>query len=253
VRATALEFRFRYAIHLLIYLLGFFAPWNYALHLDPPGPISHVWGMLATNLTQLGVSSIVNPLQLLLGVAIFFALAGATLRTWGGAYLGADIVKSDSMHSAKDALANDGILTDGPFGYLRNPLYVGTFLHTLALVLLMQRSGALFTLVAIGFFQVRLMLGEEAFLSERLGTPYEAYCKLVPRILPALRRKVAAQGVKPRWAQALAGESYFWIVAGSFAIAGWQYNVTTLERCLLVAVGVSMVVRALLPSVKATT
>ncbi len=250
MKATALEFRLRYPQHFLLYLLGFIAPWNYALQLDPPGPISHVWGLLATNLTQLGLSSVTNPFNLLLGIAIFFAVAGAALRTWGGAYLGADVVKSESMHSAKDALANDGILTDGPFGHMRNPLYVGTFLHTLALTLLMPRSGAIFTLVTIGLLQIRLMLAEEAYLTTKLGTPYEAYLKLVPRIFPALRRKVAAQGLTPRWPQAFLGEIYFWGVPVAYAAVGWKYNTQLLIQGVLVSVGLGIVARAVMPSLQ---
>ncbi len=245
MKASAFEFKHRYSIHTLIYLLGFFAPWNYALHLDPPGPISHVWGLLATNLTQLGLSSFTNPFNLLLGIAIFFACAGAALRTWGSAYLGSDIVQSEAMHLA----AGDGILTDGPFGHLRNPLYLGTFLHTLALALLMPRSGAIFAIVLIGLLQVRLMLGEEAYLTAKLGTPYVAYCKLVPRVFPALRRKVAAAGLRPRWAQAVLGETYFWGVAIAFAAVGWKYNTQLLIQGVLVAVGLSLVARALVPKV----
>jgi protein-S-isoprenylcysteine O-methyltransferase Ste14 len=245
VKATAFEFRFRYPLHFVLYLLGFFAPWDYVLHLDPPGPISHVWGLLATNLTQLGLSTFTNPFNLLLGLAIVCALAGAMLRTWGSAYLGSDVVKSEAMHAA----AGDRILTDGPFGHLRNPLYVGTFLHTLALALLMPRSGAIFTILAIGLLQVRLMLGEEAYLTAKLGTPYTAYCQLVPRIVPSLRRKVAAAGLRPRWAQAVLGETYFWGVAVAFAAVGWKYNTQLLIQGVLVALGLSLVARAMVPKV----
>ena len=171
------------------------------------------------------------------------AVAGAALRTWGSAYLGANVVQSRAMHTAQ-AEAASGILQDGPFRYMRNPLYLGTFLHTLALALLMPRSGAIFTVVAIGLMQVRLILAEEAFLSAKLGDRYAAYCALVPRIVPSLKARVAAGGLTPRWGQALLGEIYMWGVAGSFAAVGWRYNAALLIQCVLVSLGVSIVARA---------
>ncbi len=246
-KLSALVFRIRYALHFVIFLLGFTAPWNYLVQIDPKGPNAHVWGILAANLAQAGIGSLAapvfNPFNLLLGAAILCALVGAWLRTWGAAYLGSSIVKSSAMHSAAEEKA-DGILTDGPFGYLRNPLYVGTFLHTLAISLLMPRSGAIFAIAAIATLQLWLIHGEEGFLTAKLGEPYKAYCALVPRLVPTLRRKVAATGLAPRWGQALVGEVSFWGVGLSFAALGWRYNASLLVQCLVVSVGLSIVARA---------
>jgi protein-S-isoprenylcysteine O-methyltransferase Ste14 len=245
VKASAFEFRFRYIIHGVIYILGFWAPWNMAFHLDPRGPNAHVWGILAANLAQLGVGNLFTAFNLLLSLAILLALAAAILRTWGSAYVGPSVVRSHSMHAAQ--AAGDGVLRDGPFGHLRNPLYVGTFLNTLAVSLLMPRSGAIFTILLIGLLQIRLMLAEEDFLGKKLGAPYKAYCALVPRLFPAIRRKASSTGLHPRWAQAILGEIYFWGVAGCFAFLGWRYNATLLIQCIIVCAGVSIVVRALSP------
>jgi protein-S-isoprenylcysteine O-methyltransferase Ste14 len=239
-KATPLEYRFRYLIHTVLYLLGFTAPWNNFLHLDPPGPNAHVWGILAANLSQAGLGNIATAFNLLLSIAIVCALAGAFLRTWGSAYLGANVVQSHGMHTA----VTTGVLQDGPFRHLRNPLYLGTFLHTLAVSLLMPRSGAIFCIVAVGLLQLRLILAEEPFLSAKLGAPYAAYCALVPRILPSLRARTAATGLMPRWPQAALGEIYMWCVAASFAVLGWRYNAWLLVQCVIVSLGISLVTRA---------
>ena len=240
-------FRIRYALHLAIYLLGFVAPWNYLVQLDPTGPNAHVWGILAANLAQLGIGSlaapIFNPFNVLLVIAILCAGLGAALRTWGAAYLGSGVVKSSSMHDAEASMA-DGILKDGPFGYVRNPLYLGTFLHTLAISLLMPRSGAIFVIVTIAALQIWLIYAEEGFLTAKLGEPYRAYCAMVPRLLPSLQRKVAAAGLVPLWSQAIAGEIYFWAVTFSLAAFGWRYNASLLIRCVIVSAGLSIVARA---------
>ncbi len=248
MKASRFEYRFRYLLHALIYGLGFWAPWNVWLHLDPAGANAHTWGLLAVNLTQAGLN-ISLAFQLLLWAAIVFAFAGVALRTWGGAYLGADVVQAGSMHAAETGRAA-GLLQDGPFRYVRNPLYLGTFLHTLAVCLLMPRSGAIFTLVSIAVLQIRLILAEEPFLTARLGAVYVAYCGLVPRLLPVLRPRVVGQGVLPRWAQAAVGESYMWGVALAFAVAGWRYNATLLLQCVIVSLGVSLLLQAFVPSRK---
>lgn len=241
-KATAFEFRFRFLLHSIIYLLGFTGPWNYAIHLDPPGPNAHLWGTLAANLSRAGVGNMIVCFNLVLSIAIACAFTGAFLRTWGSAYLGANIVQSHSMHTPQ-AVAAPGIVEDGPFRHCRNPLYLGTFLHTLALSILMPRSGAIFCVLAIGMLQIRLMLAEELFLLAKLGAPYVAYCALVPRMIPSLRPRIAAGGLEPRWPQAILGEIYMWGVACAFAFAGWRYNSWLLMQCVLVSLGASLVVR----------
>ena len=239
MKASALEFRLRYWLHTLVFGLGFFAPWNYALHLDPTGANAHAWGVLSAEIGKTGVMTIGTAFDGLLIIGIVVAAAGAWLRTWGSAYLGAAVVEDGRMHA--------GIVADGPYRHMRNPLYVGTWLHSVALALLMPVSGAVFVLVVIGVMQVRLILGEEAFLGETLGAAYAAYRAKVPRVWPAVRARVAAAGRVPRWGQALASEVYFWGVAAAFAALGWSYNAQLLLQAVLVSFGVSLVMRAVVP------
>ncbi len=237
MKASALEFRFRFLIHAVIYVLGFTAPWNYALHLDTGSS----WLLLAVYLARAGSTqgllSLGGATVALLGAGIGCAVLGAWLRTWGATYLGPGVVADGRMQGA-------GVVADGPYRRLRNPLYLGTFVHTFALALLMPASGAVFSIVAIGVFQIRLILAEEEFLAARLGAPYLTYCSLVPRVVPAPRVRVAASGGRAAWGQAVLGEIYFWGVAGSFAIAGWRYNAALLMQCVVVSLGVSLVARA---------
>jgi len=238
MKASGFEFRWRYLLHGVIYALGFVAPWNYVMHADPRGASAHVWGLLAANLAMGGVLSFAVAFQVLLGLGIACSLLGAILRTWGGAYLGAPVVEDSAMHGER-------VLTDGPYRYMRNPLYVGTFFYTLALALLMPRSGAVLTIVLIGLYQVRLALAEEAFLKPKLGAAYEAYCAAVPRVWPKLKSGVMPSGLKPRWGQAAVGELAMWGTAVAFCVLGWQYNPELLMQCVVVSFGLSMVVKAL--------
>ena len=244
--ATPFEYRYRYLLHTVLYVLGFVAPWNFLIHLDPAGPNAHTWGMLAANVAQLGVLSFAAAFQALLLVAVGCAFLGAFLRTWGSSYLGADVVESATMHTAERE-ATPGIVEAGPFRYVRNPLYLGTMLHTVALALVMPRSGAIFILLAIPLLQLRLILAEEPFLRAKLGAAYEDYCRRVPRLLPSVRPRTALGALRPRWRQAIVSESYMWGVAVTFAVAGWWYNSFLLLQCVAISWGVSLIVKALLP------
>ena len=252
-KSSALEFRFRYWIHAVIFALGFWAPWNSirpAGSLDVAAANTHTWGVLAAALApylgpQGDPMNIVTAFNVLLSAAILFAVAGAFLRTWGTAYLSTGVVESGAMHTASSG--GGGVVEDGPYRHLRNPLYLGTFLHAFALSLLMSRSGAVFTIVAIGVMQLRLIFGEEAFLTRSLGAPYQAYCARVPRLLPSLRPRIAAAGREAHWLQAFAGELYFWGVALSFAFLGWAYATPRLIQAVIISFGVALLVRAFTP------
>lgn len=237
MKASALEFRLRFWIFLVIYLLGFTAPWDHWLHLDGSGPNAHVWGILAALLAKTGAIGILAAFNLLLILAILAALAGAWLRTWGGAYLGRGVVHDNNMHAEQ-------VMAAGPFRYVRNPLYLGTCCNMLAVCLLMPPSGAVFVLVAVVLFQLRLILGEEQFLASKQGEAYQDYCRAVPRLIPSLRPRVSATDVRPHWAQAALAEIFMWGMAVSFAVLGWRYNAELLIQSVLVWLGVSLIARA---------
>ena len=233
MKATALEFRFRYLIHAIIYALGFTAPWNRWLHLDT----IRTWQLIASWPSRAGWLSFSDATIAVLVFGILCALIGALLRTLGAAYLGASIVKGASMHG-------EAVVAAGPYRHVRNPLYLGTFVHTFALALLMPPSGAIFCIVLIGLFLLRLIASEEAFLTAKLGESYVAYCAKVPRIVPAITARVPASATPPTWPTAFLGEIYMWGVVISFAVLGWRYNSILIIRGVLISLGVALIARA---------
>jgi len=236
MKASTLEFRFRFLILAAIYFLGFIAPWNYWLHLDS----IRTWQLLAAWPARSGWISFSAATIVVLLLGIVCALMGAFLRTWGTVYLSPSIVQDSAMHGK-------GVITAGPYRYVRNPLYLGNFIHTFALALLMPPSGAIFCIIAIGTFQLRLIAAEESFLTTKLGEPYLAYCAKVPRLIPALTARILASTMQPRWPLAFLGEIYMWGVVVSFAILGWRYNSILLIKGVLISLGISLIVRAFLP------
>ena len=242
MQATRFEYRYRFVIHALIYILGFTAPWLF-LHLltDVPGfTTSSTWLVISTTLTKQGWLAFDAATIALLVIALLLTGLGAWLRIWGSAYVGSSIVKSPTMHG-------ETLLADGPYRRTRNPLYLGTLLHTLGVTILMPPSGALFAVVLLWIFQVRLALAEEPFLAARFGEPYLAYKKAVPRFLPSPKAQIASAGVSPRWLQAFLGEIYFVAVVVVLAVFGWSFNAQPLRQGLIVSVGLALVARAVLP------
>jgi protein-S-isoprenylcysteine O-methyltransferase Ste14 len=244
MKASALEFRLRYPVHFVIYVLGFTAPWNYLFNQGAASAEfwsgKAIWLPAALDIERAGWLSLTGASNLLLALGICFALAGAGLRTWGTAYLGAGVVKHTGMQG-------DAVVADGPYRHLRNPLYLGIFLHTFALALLMPASGALFAITAIGMEELRLIGGEEAFLEGKLGQSYLDYKAKVPSMWPALRAAVPASGVRPAWGMAVLSEAYFWGVPVAFASVGMRYNALLVTQGVVIALGVALVARAFVP------
>jgi protein-S-isoprenylcysteine O-methyltransferase Ste14 len=240
MRASAIEFRLRMVIQIIIVFFGFWAPWFAPLigGWDFARRISTLeW--LPLELSRLGVVSftVATPIVIVLGALA--ALAGAVLRVWGTAYLGYGTVHHGDMQAG-------AVLADGPYRCMRNPLYMGGWFMMIAVSLLMSPSGALFTVVLMTIFFLRLILGEEAFLAGQLGQPYEEYLRAVPRLIPRLRGSLPPAGNKPHWLTALFTEV---MPIGAFftmAVLAWFYDQQLMLEGLLWSFLASFVARGLM-------
>lgn len=234
MQATQFEFRYRLWIGFAIYFLGLWAPWvrySAGAFVVPPA-----WLELSGELSRL--VSLATATEVVTLAAILLAASGTILRVWGSAYLGGSVVQSRSMQAQE-------VVAAGPYRYLRNPLYLGSFLFLLSIAILMPPSGAVFAVVAMGLHLMRLVLREETFLTEQQGEAYLAYKNLVPRFIPSLPLRVAAAAEHAHWGQALLAESFQLTMTGCFAVLAWQYDAQIMIQALLICFGVSLVVRAL--------
>jgi protein-S-isoprenylcysteine O-methyltransferase Ste14 len=237
MKATQVEFRLRLLILLALYFVGFYAPW---LRFGAVAPPTTAWLALSTTLALWHWLPLNQASLLVTGLAVFCALAGAAVRVCGTAFLGASVVHSGAMQAGQ-------VMAAGPYRYVRNPLYLGSWILSLGIAFLMPPSGALVFLIVEGFFYFRLILGEEAFLAAQQGEPYLEYRRAVPRLLPSLRPRIPSAGARPQWLTSLAAEAFPVLYALCLAVLAWQYNPRLLIRCLLVTFGLSLVTRALLP------
>jgi protein-S-isoprenylcysteine O-methyltransferase Ste14 len=176
-------------------------------------------------------------------IGALIAGLGAALRVWGAAYLGPATVISLEMKAG-------GVMADGPYRYVRNPLYLGLWCMVAAMALIMPPTGALFTIVLLTFFLLRLILGEEAFLAATLGEPFRAYLQSVPRIIPRLRRTVAHGTTKPYWMRAVLAEILPIGVFVTLVFFSWSYDNRLMCRAILISFGVSLVARAFVPGTR---
>src|SRR5258708_39274376 len=95
MKATPLEFRFRFLILAVIYCLGFAAPWNYWLHLDS----IRAWQLLAAWPSRSGGLSFDAATIVVLLIGIVGALIGAFLRPWATAFLTPSILQDGAIHA----------------------------------------------------------------------------------------------------------------------------------------------------------
>lgn len=235
-----LTFRLRYWLHVLIYAAAFAITWAI-----PRGAGSQrMWLALPAAISASLRTTLPNAIVVVTVLAVLLAFMGAFLRVWGTAYLGAGVVSSPKLDG--HALASAG-----PFRYVRNPLYLGTCLHTLALTLLLSRAGALFAVAGIFSLQGLLVASEERYLPTRLGDAYASYVRAVPRFIPRLRPAPKVIGAKANWPGAVVAETYMWGTALSFAIFASTYNALLMTQGVLVAFGLSIVVRGVVENPRA--
>jgi protein-S-isoprenylcysteine O-methyltransferase Ste14 len=237
VKATAIEFRLRMMIQIVIVAIAILAPWDTTPWNLKLRTSTLEW--LAIEIGRMGVVSfsVAVPVVIILG-ALFGALA-VWLRVWGAAYLGYHVVHHEQMQAG-------GVMAAGPYRYMRNPLYLGGWFMMAAISLLITPSGALFMVVLTALFYLRLILGEEAFLAAKLGEPYQQYLRAVPRIMPRFRAAISAAEAQPHWLMAIFTEIMPIGVFITMAVVPWRYdNIATLNAILICLVA-SLIVRGLM-------
>ncbi len=101
------------------------------------------------------------------GIALCFV--GAAVRFWASGYL-----RKDSRPAV-----------GGPYAWVRNPLYLGTYLMALGVAWAIQNWVllAVISLIFAGIYHF-IILDEEAKLRKIFGEPYALYCKQVARFFP---------------------------------------------------------------------
>ncbi len=252
MQASAFEYRHRYALHGLVYFLCLAAPWSPLLPIPFRASLwSFVqngsgWFLLSSALTRPLYQHFALVWDAVLGAMILLAVAGAALRVWGAAYLGASTVQRGGMVS-------DELVADGPFRWVRNPLYLGTILHTIAFAFVMRPEAGVLCVALITLMQFRQIGREEPYLEERLGGPYRAYLVRVPRLTPPFTPRLPPGTSRPRWKQGVLSEIYMLGFALTLLLVGWsrgfgwEASVVRVMQGVIISLGLSVAARAFIP------
>ena len=234
MKVAALVFRFRVLVLVLLYVLGFFPPWEWGLRNGTNGTL---WLASSTLFARSGWISLGAATVVVTAIALACLVMGTILRVWGTAYLGRGVMRDTAMQGCRFVAA-------GPYRYVRNPLHLGAWLLACGASILMPPGGAVFFLIAFVLFVLFLVSNEERFLSIKLGHAYEQYRRRVPRLLPHRRAVAVTSAERLEWVQAALAENYPVAFTVCFAIFAWRYNARVLIQCLLICYGLSLVVRA---------
>jgi protein-S-isoprenylcysteine O-methyltransferase Ste14 len=178
-------------------------------------------------------------MHLIFGTGAVLLAAGAWLRTWGTAYLRNEVVRDRVVHAER-------LIADGPYRYVRNPLYFGNILLAAGLAPMAPPVGAVILVVGMTIFVLRLIGREEAFLLESQGNAYRQYLERVPRLWPALRPRVSGGGAQPRWIQAWAGELWMWVLTGAAIAFAITFNPGLFDGIAWGGIILFLIVRAIM-------
>ncbi len=107
-------------------------------------------------------------------------LLGEAIRFWGVSIAGSETRTTGTVGGTY-------LITNGPFAFVRNPLYVGNMLLYIGVGVMSMALFPWLLIVATIWFYIQYTLivsKEEEYLAERFGAEYEHYRKNVPRFFP---------------------------------------------------------------------
>ncbi len=122
------------------------------------------------------------PSAALVAAGVAMTAFGELLRVWGVHHIGA------ISRTRSDRLGR--LVASGPFGLLRNPLYLGNIALWVGFALAARLVWlAPVILVLLGLEYHAIVRWEEGLLESRLGDGYRAYAARVPRWVPTFKRR----------------------------------------------------------------
>jgi len=235
MKASLFEFRYRWWVIFSIFFLAFSA--YFVDHVNSTEAIAH-WGA-----AHLGIAATNNVFRLIFAFGALLVAVAALLRTWGTSYLQAEVMRDSRVHTEK-------LLADGPYRYVRNPLYLGNILMAIGIGLMASRTGFVILSLGMTVFVIRLLLREETDLLRDQGEPYRRYCAAVPRLSPSLTPRVPSAGTVAHWTQGFRAELMYWLLALAMAVFAITLNIKFFWAIFALAVATSWLFKTPRPKSK---
>lgn len=115
-----------------------------------------------------------------MAIGVVFVIIGEIFRFWGVSYAG-----SETRTTSKPGASR--LVTQGPFAYVRNPLYIGNILMYFGISIMSNSLVPFLQILSIAYFSFQyyfIIKEEEAELKEIFGEKYLHYFENVNRFLP---------------------------------------------------------------------
>ncbi len=155
------------------------------------------------------------PVALLWIIGAAVVALGEGIRLWAVLHIGAiSRTRSDRLGP---------LIASGPFGYVRNPLYLGNILLWTGFALsarLVWMAPIIIVLLALEYHAI--VRWEEGLISQRIGAPYAEYVARVPRWLPSFGATASPAGTATfSWRQTFFSERGTLIAIGAGFLLLW--------------------------------
>lgn len=111
-------------------------------------------------------------------------LIGELLRLWAVSYAG-------SKTRTTDEVGGDCLVTQGPFGIVRNPLYIGNIIIYTGVGIMSNALLLYLTILAFLYFVFQyycIILNEEEYLSNKFKDKFALYKSNVNRFIPSFKK-----------------------------------------------------------------
>lgn len=127
------------------------------------------------------------------------------------------------------------VVSEGAYSLCRNPLYWGTLLIVLSVILFLKSwTFAIICLGPIALYPLGVVPAEERYLRDKLGEPYLEYCRRVPRWWPSFRnyKPLPSSPVSATAARAELIRSIWWVLLVPLATTGlcWLRSLPTIPK-----------------------
>ena len=123
-----------------------------------------------------------RPTAASIATGLVLAIIGESIRFWGVAIAGSETRTTGPVGATN-------LITDGPFAYVRNPLYAGNMLMYVGVGVMANALMPYLVIFAFCFFLFQYLMivtKEEEYLRTVFGEEYDRYVQDVPRFIPRL-------------------------------------------------------------------
>lgn len=142
-----------------------------------------------------------DPTGASLAAGLPVAIVGMALRAWAAGHLEKNLALADS----------------GPYGWVRNPLYLGTLMVAAGLAIAARRWELAAVFAAVFYFIYFPVVELEEQHLRSLFPGYDDYARRVPRLIP--RRPACGSRRRFRWALYRKNEEYQALLGFAAAVA----------------------------------